>query len=241
LTELTLLWLHDKQIKFKVAMKLLLIEDEKDLTRTLKKGLKEAGYNVDVAYDGESGVFMAVSGEYDCVILDFKLPKKDGLEVCREIRRNKISTPILMLTVVDAVDMKVKCLDAGADDYLTKPFSFSELLARIRALTRRAKTAPSSIQIADLVINPISRTVMRGGKKIYLSPKEYDLLYYLAINQNKVLTRMEIAENVWGINFDTGTNYIDVYINYLRNKIDKGFDKKLIHTVRGVGYVLKVE
>ncbi len=236
-----MLWLHDKQIKFKVAMKLLLIEDEKDLTRTLKKGLKEAGYNVDVAYDGESGVFMAVSGEYDCVILDFKLPKKDGLEVCREIRRNKISTPILMLTVVDAVDMKVKCLDAGADDYLTKPFSFSELLARIRALTRRAKTAPSSIQIADLVINPISRTVMRGGKKIYLSPKEYDLLYYLAINQNKVLTRMEIAENVWGINFDTGTNYIDVYINYLRNKIDKGFDKKLIHTVRGVGYVLKVE
>jgi len=236
-----LLWLHDKQIKFKVAMKLLLIEDEKDLTRTLKKGLKEAGYNVDVAYDGESGVFMAVSGEYDCVILDFKLPKKDGLEVCREIRRNKISTPILMLTVVDAVDMKVKCLDAGADDYLTKPFSFSELLARIRALTRRAKTASSSIQIADLVINPISRTVMRGGKKIYLSPKEYDLLYYLAINQNKVLTRMEIAENVWGINFDTGTNYIDVYINYLRNKIDKGFDKKLIHTVRGVGYVLKVE
>ncbi|CUU10880.1 two component transcriptional regulator, winged helix family [Candidatus Kryptobacter tengchongensis] len=222
-------------------MKLLLIEDEKDLTRTLKKGLKEAGYNVDVAYDGESGVFMAVSGEYDCVILDFKLPKKDGLEVCREIRRNKISTPILMLTVVDAVDMKVKCLDAGADDYLTKPFSFSELLARIRALTRRAKTASSSIQIADLVINPISRTVMRGGKKIYLSPKEYDLLYYLAINQNKVLTRMEIAENVWGINFDTGTNYIDVYINYLRNKIDKGFDKKLIHTVRGVGYVLKVE
>lgn len=222
-------------------MKLLLIEDEKDLTRTLKKGLKEAGYNVDVAYDGESGVFMAVSGEYDCVILDFKLPKKDGLEVCREIRRNKISTPILMLTVVDAVDMKVKCLDAGADDYLTKPFSFSELLARIRALTRRAKTTPSSIQIADLVINPISRTVMRGGKKIYLSPKEYDLLYYLAINQNKVLTRMEIAENVWGINFDTGTNYIDVYINYLRNKIDKGFDKKLIHTVRGVGYVLKVE
>lgn len=236
-----MLWLHDKQIKFKVAMKLLLIEDEKDLTRTLKKGLKEAGYNVDVAYDGESGVFMAVSGEYDCIILDFKLPKKDGLEVCREIRRNKISTPILMLTVVDAVDMKVKCLDAGADDYLTKPFSFSELLARIRALTRRAKTAPSSIQIADLVINPISRTVMRGGKKIYLSPKEYDLLYYLAINQNKVLTRMEIAENVWGINFDTGTNYIDVYINYLRNKIDKGFDKKLIHTVRGVGYVLKVE
>ncbi|CUS91501.1 protein of unknown function (DUF1741) [Candidatus Kryptobacter tengchongensis] len=146
-----------------------------------------------------------------------------------------------MLTVVDAVDMKVKCLDAGADDYLTKPFSFSELLARIRALTRRAKTASSSIQIADLVINPISRTVMRGGKKIYLSPKEYDLLYYLAINQNKVLTRMEIAENVWGINFDTGTNYIDVYINYLRNKIDKEFDKKLIHTVRGVGYVLKVE
>lgn len=233
--------MHDKLIKFETAMKLLLIEDEKDLTRTLRKGLKEAGYNVDVAYDGESGIFMAVSDQYDCIILDFKLPKKDGLEVCREIRRNKISTPILMLTVVDMVDMKVKCLDAGADDYLTKPFSFSELLARIRALTRRAKTVPSSIQIADLVINPVSRTVMRGGRKIYLSPKEYDLLYYLAINQNRVLTRSEISENVWGINFDTGTNFIDVYINYLRNKIDKGFDKKLIHTIRGVGYILKVE
>ncbi|CUS82654.1 DNA-binding response regulator, OmpR family, contains REC and winged-helix (wHTH) domain [Candidatus Kryptonium thompsonii] len=222
-------------------MKLLLIEDEKDLTKTLKKGLKEAGYNVDVAYDGESGVFMAITGAYDCIILDLKLPKKDGLEVCREIRKNKITTPILMLTVVDSVDMKVKCLDAGADDYLTKPFSFSELLARIRALTRRSKVVPSVIQVYDLVINPISRTVTRGGKKIYLSPKEFELLYYLAMNQGKVLTRMEIGENVWGINFDTGTNYIDVYINYLRRKIDKDFDKKLIHTVRGVGYVLKAE
>ncbi|MFN3135084.1 MAG: response regulator transcription factor [Candidatus Kryptonium sp.] len=222
-------------------MKLLLIEDEKDLTKTLKKGLKEAGYNVDVAYDGESGIFMAVSGAYDCIILDLKLPKKDGLEVCREIRKNKITTPILILTVVDSVDMKVKCLDAGADDYLTKPFSFSELLARIRALTRRFKVVSSVIQIYDLVINPISRTVTRGGKKIYLSPKEFELLYYLAINRGKVLTRMEIGENVWGINFDTGTNYIDVYINYLRKKIDKDFDKKLIHTVRGVGYILKAE
>ncbi|MCS7230115.1 MAG: response regulator transcription factor [Candidatus Kryptonium sp.] len=222
-------------------MRLLLIEDEKELTKALKKGLKEAGYSVDVAYDGESGISMAISGQYDCIILDLKLPKKDGLEVCKEIRRNKISVPILMLTVVDAVDVKVKCLDAGADDYLTKPFSYSELLARIRALTRRAKTVSSTIQIADLVINPISRTVTRGGKKIYLSPKEYDLLYYLAVNQGRVVSRMEIGENVWGINFDTGTNYIDVYINYLRKKIDSGFEKKLIHTVRGVGYVLKFE
>lgn len=222
-------------------MRLLLIEDEKELTKALKKGLKEVGYSVDVAYDGESGISMAISGQYDCIILDLKLPKKDGLEVCKEIRRNKISVPILMLTVVDAVDVKVKCLDAGADDYLTKPFSYSELLARIRALTRRAKTVSSTIQIADLVINPISRTVTRGGKKIYLSPKEYDLLYYLAVNQGRVVSRMEIGENVWGINFDTGTNYIDVYINYLRKKIDSGFEKKLIHTVRGVGYVLKFE
>lgn len=220
-------------------MKLLLIEDEKDLTRTLKKGLKEAGYNVDVAYDGESGVSLAVAGDYDCIILDFKLPKMNGLEVCREIRRNKVYTPILILTVVDSVDMKVKCLDAGADDYLTKPFSFSELLARVRALIRRSKSAPTQIQVADLVLNPLSRTVTRGGKKIYLSPKEFDLLYFLASNKGKVLTRTEIGENVWGINFDTGTNYIDVYINYLRRKIDKDFDKKLIHTVRGVGYVLK--
>ncbi len=222
-------------------MRLLLIEDEKSLAKTLKRGLKEAGYNVDVAYDGESGVSLAITENYDCIVLDFKLPKMNGLEVCREIRKNKVSTPILILTVVDSVDMKVKCLDAGADDYLTKPFSFSELLARIRALTRRAKLMPSIIQIADLVINPINRTVTRGGKRIYLSPKEFDLLYYLALNQGKVLTRMEIGESVWGINFDTGTNYIDVYINYLRRKVDKDFDKKLIHTVRGVGYVLKAD
>lgn len=222
-------------------MKILLIEDEKELTRTLKKGLKEAGYNVDVVYDGESGVSLAVTGEYDCIILDYRLPKLNGLEVCREIRRNKVNTPILMLTVVDSVEMKVQCLDAGADDYLTKPFSFSELLARIRALTRRSRSGSSIIQVEDLILNPSSRTVTRGGKKIYLTPREYDLLYFLLVNQGRVVTRMEIAENVWGINFDRGTNYVDVYINYLRRKIDYGFSKKLIHTVRGVGYVLKAE
>jgi two-component system, OmpR family, copper resistance phosphate regulon response regulator CusR len=222
-------------------MKILLIEDEKELTRTLKKGLKEAGYNVDVVYDGESGVSLAVTGEYDCIILDYRLPKLNGLEVCREIRRNKVNTPILMLTVVDSVEMKVQCLDAGADDYLTKPFSFSELLARIRALTRRSRSGSSIIQVEDLILNPSSRTVTRGGKKIYLTPREYDLLYFLLVNQGRVVTRMEIAENVWGINFDRGTNYVDVYINYLRKKIDYGFSKKLIHTVRSVGYVLKAE
>jgi two-component system copper resistance phosphate regulon response regulator CusR len=222
-------------------MKILLIEDEKELTRTLKKGLKEAGYNVDVVYDGESGVSLAVTGEYDCIILDYRLPKLNGLEVCREIRRNKVNTPILMLTVVDSVEMKVQCLDAGADDYLTKPFSFSELLARIRALTRRSRSGSNIIQVEDLILNPSSRTVTRGGKKIYLTPREYDLLYFLLVNQGRVITRMEIAENVWGINFDRGTNYVDVYINYLRKKIDYGFSKKLIHTVRGVGYVLKAE
>jgi len=222
-------------------MKILLIEDEKELTRTLKKGLKEAGYNVDVVYDGESGVSLAVTGEYDCIILDYRLPKLNGLEVCREIRRNKVNTPILMLTVIDSVEMKVQCLDAGADDYLTKPFSFSELLARIRALTRRSRSGSNIIQVEDLILNPSSRTVTRGGKKIYLTPREYDLLYFLLVNQGRVVTRMEIAENVWGINFDRGTNYVDVYINYLRKKIDYGFSKKLIHTVRGVGYVLKAE
>jgi two-component system copper resistance phosphate regulon response regulator CusR len=222
-------------------MKILLIEDEKELTRTLKKGLKEAGYNVDVVYDGESGVSLAVTGEYDCIILDYRLPKLNGLEVCREIRRNKVNTPILMLTVVDSVEMKVQCLDTGADDYLTKPFSFSELLARIRALTRRSRSGSSIIRVEDLILNTSSRTVTRGGKKIYLTPREYDLLYFLLVNQGRVVTRMEIAENVWGINFDRGTNYVDVYINYLRKKIDYGFSKKLIHTVRGVGYVLKAE
>jgi len=222
-------------------MKILLIEDEKELTRTLKKGLREAGYNVDVVYDGDSGVSLAVTGRYDCIVLDYRLPKLNGLEVCREIRRNKVNTPILMLTVVDSVEMKVQCLDAGADDYLTKPFSFSELLARIRALTRRSRSGSNIIQVEDLVLNPSSRTVTRGGKKIYLTPREYDLLYFLMVNQGRVVTRMEIAENVWGINFDRGTNYVDVYINYLRKKIDHGFNKKLIHTVRGVGYVLEVE
>ncbi|CUU09071.1 two component transcriptional regulator, winged helix family [Candidatus Thermokryptus mobilis] len=222
-------------------MKILLIEDEKELTRTLKKGLREAGYNVDVVYDGDSGVSLAVTGRYDCIVLDYRLPKLNGLEVCREIRRNKVNTPILMLTVVDSVEMKVQCLDAGADDYLTKPFSFSELLARIRALTRRSRSGSNIIQVEDLVLNPSSRTVTRGGKKIYLTPREYDLLYFLMVNQGRVVTRMEIAENVWGINFDRGTNYVDVYINYLRKKIDHGFNKKLIHTVRGVGYVLDVE
>ena len=222
-------------------MKILLIEDERDLTKTLKKGFKEAGYNVDVAYDGESGISLAVTGEYDCIVLDYRLPRLNGLEVCREIRKNKISTPILMLTVVDSVDIKVQCLDAGADDYLTKPFSFSELLARIRALTRRASFTSNIIQVGDLVLNPLSRTVTRGDKRIYLTPREYDLLYFLMVNQGRVVTRMEIAENVWGINFDRGTNYVDVYINYLRKKIDSGFSRKLIHTVRGVGYVLKIE
>jgi len=222
-------------------MKILLIEDERDLTKTLKKGFKEAGYNVDVAYDGESGISLAVTGEYDCIVLDYRLPRLNGLEVCREIRKNKISTPILMLTVVDSVDIKVQCLDAGADDYLTKPFSFSELLARIRALTRRASLTSNIIQVGDLVLNPLSRTVTRGDKRIYLTPREYDLLYFLMVNQGRVVTRMEIAENVWGINFDRGTNYVDVYINYLRKKIDSGFSRKLIHTVRGVGYVLKIE
>ncbi len=222
-------------------MKILLIEDEKELTKTLKKGLREAGYNVDVVYDGESGVSLAVSGGYDCIVLDYRLPKLNGLEVCREIRKNKVNTPILMLTVVDSVEMKVQCLDAGADDYLTKPFSFSELLARIRALMRRSKSGLNIIQVGDLVLNTLNRTVTRGGKKIYLTPREYDLLYFLVVNQERVVTRMEIAENVWGINFDRGTNYVDVYINYLRKKIDHGFSKKLIHTVRGVGYVLKIE
>jgi heavy metal response regulator len=221
-------------------MRILIVEDEKSLADVLKKGLEEEEYAVDVAYNGEDGLFMAENEPYDLIILDIMLPIVDGMTILKKIRKAGIKTPVLMLTAKDTVTDKISGLDSGADDYLTKPFSFEELLARIRALLRRDSwVKTSTIEIGDLVIDMTTREVKRGGKVILLSPKEYALLEYMAINKNKVLSRTSLTEHLYDYDFDLDSNVIDVFINRLRNKIDRGFDKKLIHTVRGAGYILK--
>lgn len=221
-------------------MRILLVEDEKSLAEILKKGLEEEGYAVDLAYDGEEGLFMAENQPSDLIILDIMLPIVDGMTILRKIRKAGIKTPVLMLTAKDTVMDKVSGLDSGADDYLTKPFSFEELLARIRALLRRrSDIKASTIEVDDLLINMANHEVMRGGKSIILSPKEYALLEYMALNKNKVLSRTELIEHIYDENSDFDSNVIDVFINRLRNKIDREFDKKLIHTVRGAGYILR--
>lgn len=221
-------------------MRILIVEDEKKIADFIKRGLKEEGYAVDTAYDGEQGLFLAKTNEYDLILLDLMLPKMDGLTVCKRLKGDKISTPIIMLTAKDSVRDKVTGLDSGADDYLTKPFAFEELLARIRAMLRKKDSAaPSKLKVADLEIDLVSHKVVRGGKEIELTAKEYALLEYLMHNEGVIVTRTMISEHVWDIDFDTFTNVIDVYINYLRNKIDSGFDKKLIQTIRGRGYMLK--
>jgi len=221
-------------------MRLLIIEDEKKVADFIKRGLKEEGYSIDVAFDGEEGHFQASSNEYDAIILDLMLPKIDGISLCRKLRQEKITTPVLMLTAKDSVKDKVTGLDSGANDYLTKPFSFEELLARIRALLRKSETAtPTKLQIVDLILDLLTHKVTRTGKEIILTNKEYALLEYLMRNPGSIVTRTMISEHVWDINFDTFTNVIDVYVNYLRNKIDKGHKKKLIHTVRGRGYTIR--
>ncbi len=223
-------------------MRILVIEDEKKLANFIKKGLEEEGYAVDVASDGEEGFVMAMDRVHDLILLDIQLPRMDGLRLLKELRKEKIQTPVLLLTVRATIEDKVLGLDSGADDYLTKPFSFQELVARVRALLRRrADTAPATLQVADLVLDPARRTVSRGGKKIELTPREFALLDYFMRNPGRVLTRTMIAEHVWNYDFDTMTNTIDVYVNYLRKKIDAGREPKLLHTVRGVGYVLKAE
>lgn len=221
-------------------MRILVVEDEHKLAQFIRRGLKEEGYAVDSARDGQEGYFMASTNEYDLLILDLMLPKMDGLSLCRRLRQEKADVPILMLTAKDTVGDKIRGLDCGGDDYLTKPFDFDELLARIRSLLRRKQTQPSArIQVADLVLDTVEHKVSREDKEIVLTAKEYALLEYLMRNAGNLVSRTMISEHVWDINFDTFTNVIDVYINYLRNKIDLGHKKKLIHTVRGRGYILK--
>jgi DNA-binding response OmpR family regulator len=223
-------------------MRILVIEDDKDLVQFVRKGLQEERHAVDVAEDGEAGLELAGSGGYDLMIVDVMLPKLDGLTLCRRVRGRGDRTPILLLTARDTVEDKVAGLDTGADDYLTKPFAFAELVARVRALIRRGGPPPAGeLKAADLVVDPAAHRVRRAGKEISLTNKEYALLEYLLRNRNRVLTRTAIIEHVWGLNYDPMTNIVDVHIRALRSKIDKDFSPPLIITVRGVGYMLETE
>jgi len=223
-------------------MRILVVEDEEKVASFIRKGLEEEHYAVDLALDGEEGLALAQVNPYDLIVLDLMLPKLDGFKVLEQLRADEVATAVLILTARDRLSDKVKGLDLGADDYLTKPFAFSELLARVRALLRRGKPTRSPVlSIADLTLDPSSHRVSRGGQAIDLTAKEYALLEYLLRHQGRVLTRTMISEHVWDQSFDSYTNVIDVYVNYLRKKIDQGFEPKLIHTVRGVGYVLREE
>ena len=220
-------------------MRILLVEDEPSAARMLAKGLREHGYAVDISADGEAALYQQSINEYDVIILDIMLPRRDGFDVCRAIRTEGSTVPILMLTARDAVDDRISGLDSGADDYLTKPFDFGELLARVRALLRRPDALlPEAITIADLEINIHARRVKRANQEIQLTVKEYALLEYFARNTDRVLGRAEIAEHVWDQSFDLFSNLIEVYIQRLRRKIDDGHSLKLIQTRRGEGYVL---
>jgi DNA-binding response OmpR family regulator len=223
-------------------MKILVIEDEQDIASFLKKGLNENGHDAQVAFDGEMGLRLALNAPFDLVLLDIILPKLNGLEVLKKMRNElQFTNPIIMLTALGATDDIVEGLNSGADDYLVKPIKFKELLARIQALSRRKDYEGSSdnLRVADLILNNSSKQVFRDENEILLTAKEFNFLYYLMRNKGRVLSRVDILENVWEINFDLGTNVIDVYMNYLRKKIDKNYDTKLLHTVVGMGYVIK--
>lgn len=221
-------------------MRILVVEDEKTLRDTLASRLGQEGYSVDKALDGEDALVHARMGSYDCIILDIMLPKVDGLHVLKTLRGKGNSTPVLLLTAKDGVDDRVKGLDAGADDYLVKPFSHDELSARLRALLRRHTSNKSNVlAVADLRMDLLKREVTRAGKTVPLAAKEFMLLEYLMRNPDRVLTRGQIIDHVWNFDFDNDTNVVNVYIRYLRTKIDDGHEVKLIHTVRSMGYILK--
>lgn len=224
-------------------MKVLLVEDEPKVAAFIKKGLEEQAFEVDLAFDGHYGKKLALDNIYQLIILDVILPQQSGIEVLKAIRQHNNKVPVLMLTALGTTEDVVTGLDSGADDYLVKPFRFQELLARIRALTRRNREAPigTKYTIADLEMDTATKSVKRGDTLINLTAREFALLEFFMRNQGRVLTRADIAEMVWEVSFDTGTNIIDVYVNYLRNKIDKGFSPKLIHTLVGMGYVMREE
>lgn len=222
-------------------MRMLVIEDEEKVASFLRNGLREEGHAVDVAYDGLEGLNLAEMNPYDAIILDLMLPGRNGFEVVSSLRRQHIPTPVLMLTAKDSVTSKVEGLNRGCDDYLTKPFSFDELLARLSALLRRSHDHTSAtLQVADLVLDPYSHRVIRGDKRLDLTSKEYTLLEYLMRNTGRIVSRAQIAEHVWDIDFDTCSNVVDVHLNNLRRKVDGNSTRRLIHTVRGMGYVLEV-
>ncbi len=221
-------------------MYILVVEDERRLAQVVRKVLEEEGHTVDVAHDGEDGLAMAMDGSHDVIVLDILLPGIDGIEVCQRLRAGRVDTPILLLTALNAVDDRVRGLDAGADDYLPKPFAFQELLARLRALGRRRVQArePDQIRTADLVLDLRRRRAERAGKTIELSPKEFALLEFLLRNEGRVVTRSQILDHVWGYDYSPDSNLVDVYVTYLRRKVDRGHKRSLIRTVRGAGYAL---
>ena len=228
-----------------LIMRILVIEDEVKTLQSVRQGLEEHGWTVDIAYDGETGLRLGEQNAYDVISSDIIVPGINGLELCRLLRKKGIQTPVLILSALGELEDKITGLEAGADDYLTKPFEFREFLARVKALARRKsagfQTTENILRFATIELDLDAKTVRREGKPINLTPREMALLEYLMRNPGKVLSKVEIAEKVWDLDFDTGTNLIEVYVNYLRNKVDKGFEQKLIHTQFGQGYVLRSE
>jgi DNA-binding response OmpR family regulator len=222
-------------------MRVLLVEDDKTIASFVKKGLEQAGFAVDHAGDGEDGLHFALNEAYDAAVVDIMLPKRDGLSLIEELRARSIRTPVIILSAKGSVDDRVRGLQSGGDDYLTKPFAFSELLARVQALIRRSSggAEPTSLSYADLSVNLLTREVMRGGVRVELQPREFSLLEYFLRNTEKIISKTMILEHVWNYDFDPQTNVVDVLVCRVRNKIDKDFEPKLIHTLRGVGYVLR--